>query len=215
MRGFSRLATVALFVLIAGGSASALLLTNGLESGITLYVWIVLAKLGIVGIAAFMGAFGRRGLGSASRGRYRRLFLLDACLLVVVAFLSSALTLVGPHVGHADHEPTDDGDVAALQHDPGPGEHHVRVPRSSRIRVHRAPTSCWSRVLPAGMQGVTAELLHQFTGGSPVSVTLAEDQRGWAGSVVLPFTGDWTVTAFVRVDTFTEARGTCEFTVSP
>ena len=105
VRAFSRLATVALTVLIIGGSASGLLLTNGLESGITLYVWILLAKLGVVGIAALMGAWGRRGLGrGADRSRYRRLFLLDAALLVVVAFLSSALTLVGPHEGHADHD---------------------------------------------------------------------------------------------------------------
>ena len=105
VRGFSRLATVALFVLIAGGSASALLLTNGLEGGLTIYVWIVLAKVGVVGIAALMGAWGRRGLArGADRGRYRRLFLLDSTLLVVVALLSSALTLVGPHQGHAGHE---------------------------------------------------------------------------------------------------------------
>jgi hypothetical protein len=35
----------------------------------------------VVAIAAFVGAFGRRGLAAASRTRYRRLFLLDALLL--------------------------------------------------------------------------------------------------------------------------------------
>ena len=213
VRGFSRLATVALFVLIAGGSASALLLTNGLESGLTVYVWIVLAKLGIVGIAAVMGLYGRRGLGSASRRRYRRLFLLDASLLIVVAFLSSALTLVGPHVGHADHAghiitsprcsmtlgQTGTTFGAAFIADPGtPGTNTVLVSG-----------------VPAGMQGVTVELLHQFTGGSPITVPLSQDPRGWSGSAVLPFTGDWTVTALVRVDTFTEARGTCDITIAP
>ena len=48
VRGFSRTATLTLFLVILGGSASALLLTNGLESGVTTYVWIVLAKLGVV-----------------------------------------------------------------------------------------------------------------------------------------------------------------------
>ena len=104
VRGFSRTATLTLLLVVLGGSASALLLTNGLESGVTTYVWIVLAKLAVVGTAALAGALGRRGLSNgASRRRYQRLFLLDACLLVVVAALSSALTLVGPHGTHDDH----------------------------------------------------------------------------------------------------------------
>src|SRR6185436_11874885 len=49
VRGFSRTATVTLLLVVLGGSASALLLTNGLDSGITTYVWIVLAKLAVVG----------------------------------------------------------------------------------------------------------------------------------------------------------------------
>jgi copper transport protein len=214
VRGFSRLATVALFVLIVGGSASGLLLTNGLEGGLTIYVWILLAKVGIVGIAAILGALGRRGLGrGADRGRYRRLFLLDATLLVVVALLSSALTLVGPHQGHAGHE----GHIvtsprcsmtlgqpgstfgAAFIADPG-------TPGTNALLVSG---------VPAGVQGVAVELLHQFTGGSPISVPLSQGPRGWVGSAVLPFTGDWIVTALVRVDTFTEARGTCDITIAP
>ncbi len=105
VRRFSRLATFALVVLVVGGAASGLLLTNGLEGGLTIYVWILLAKVVVVGVAAAMGAWGRRGLGhGADRGRYRQLFLLDSGLLVAVAFLSSALTLVGPHQGHAGHD---------------------------------------------------------------------------------------------------------------
>ncbi len=213
VRGFSRLATVALFVLIAGGSASALLLTNGLEGGLTIYVWIVLAKLGIVAIAALMGAFGRRGLAAAGRGRYRRLFLLDTALLIVVAFLSSALTLVGPHQGHAGHE----GHVitsprcamtlgqpgatfgAAVIADPG-------TPGTNELLVSG---------VPSGVQGVSLELSHQYTGSSAIDVQLTADARGWVGSTALPFTGDWTATALVRVDTFTEARGSCDITIAP
>ena len=213
VRGFSRLATVALFVVIGGGSISALLLTNGLEGGLTIYIWIVLAKSGVVGIAAFMGAFGRRGLATASRRRYKRLFLLDTALLIVVATLSSALTLVGPHQGHAGHE-----------------GHIVTSPRCSMTLGHpgatfgaafiadpgtAGPNRLLVSGVPASVQGVTVELLHLYTGGSPVSVALAQEGAGWAGETVLPFTGDWTVTALVRVDTFTEARGTCDITIAP
>ena len=69
--------------------------------------------------------------------------------------------------------------------------------------------------VPAGVQGVTVELLHLYTGGSPISVPLTQDQRGWVGTAALPFTGDWTVTALVRIDTFTEARGSCDITIEP
>ena len=145
VRGFSRLATVALVVLISAGSASALLLTNGLEDGLTFYVWLVLAKVVVVAIAALLGTWGRRALTRRpDRGRYKRLFLVDTLLLVVVVMLSSALTLVGPHGGHSDH-----------------GAHPIGSPRCSMTvgegadsfgaafvaapGRHRAPTRCRSR----------------------------------------------------------------------
>ncbi len=59
------------------------------------------------------------------------------------------------------------------------------------------------------------ELLHLYTGGSPLSVPLTESHHGWAGEAALPFTGDWTVTVLVRVDTFTESRGTCDLAIAP
>lgn len=213
VRGFSRLATVALFVVIVGGSASALLLTNGLEGGLTIYVWIVLAKLGVVAIAACMGAFGRRGLATASRDRYRRLFLLDTALLIVVAMLSSALTLVGPHQGHAGHEghvvtsprcvmtlttPATSFGAAFIASPGQPGTNEVLVSG-----------------VPATVQGVSVELTHPYAGDVPISVALTQGTAGWTGSTALPFTGTWTATALVRVDTFTEARGSCDFTVTP
>jgi len=213
VRGFSRLATVALFLVIGGGSASALLLTNGLEGGLTVYVWIVLAKLGVVAIAATVGAYGRRGLAAAGRVRYRRLFLLDATLLIVVAMLSSALTLVGPHQGHAGHEghvitsprcsmtltTTTASFGAAFVATPG-------QPGTNRVLVSGVPSTA---------QGVTVELLHPYAGEVPISVVLTQGSAGWSGSTPLPFTGTWTATALVRVDTFTEARGSCDFTVAP
>src|SRR5690606_34508194 len=48
VRRFSRTATLTLVLVFGGGVASALLLTNGLESGLTVYVWIALAKLTVV-----------------------------------------------------------------------------------------------------------------------------------------------------------------------
>jgi methionine-rich copper-binding protein CopC len=214
VRGFSRLATVALFVLIAGGSASALLLTNGLEAGLTLYVGIIIAKVGVVGIAALLGAWGRRRLARTPERRiYRRLFLVDSVLLVTVALISSALTLVGPHEGHAGHEghvltsprcsmslgQGSDAFGAAVVAEPGtPGPNGILVAG-----------------VPAGVVDVSAELVHAFTQGAPVDVALTLGDRGWSGSAVMPFTGDWTSTVLVRVDTFTEVRGSCDLTIAP
>ena len=48
--------------------------------------------------------------------------------------------------------------------------------------------------MPAGVQGVTVELLHLYTGGSPLS-RAADPGAARLGraTAVLPFTGDWTV----------------------
>ena len=151
----------------------------------------------------------------ADRARYRRLFLLDAALLVVVAFLSSALTLDWDRMkGTRDHDEMVDDITrcsmtlgqpgatfgAAFIADPG-------TPGTNRLLVSG---------VPAGVQGVTVELLHLYTGGSPLSSAADPGRRRLGGrGPVLPFTGDWTVTALVRVDTFTEARGTCDFTIAP
>ena len=117
--------TVALVVVFAGGSASALLLTNGLAGGLTVYIWLVLAKVVVVAAAAAQGARGRRVLTRApERGRYRRLFMVDTLLLVVVAFLSAALTLVGPHRRSCGPRRAH-GRVAALRHDRGRGDRRV------------------------------------------------------------------------------------------
>ena len=69
--------------------------------------------------------------------------------------------------------------------------------------------------IPDGVRGVTLELSHPFAGGAAIAVPLAQADTGWTGEVALPFTGDWEVTALVRVDSFTQARGTCAFTVAP
>ena len=69
--------------------------------------------------------------------------------------------------------------------------------------------------MPSSVQGVSLELSHQYTGGAAIDVPLIADPRGWVGSTALPFTGDWTATALVRVDTFTEARGSCDLTIAP
>lgn len=210
VRRFSRTATLTLVLVFGGGVASALLLTNGLESGLTVYVWIALAKLAVVGLAALLGFLGRRGLtAGAGRSRYRRLFLTDGLLLIVVAGLSAALTLVGPHEGAAGHDGHDrraprcalslSSGGAAVVLDPGrPGTNAVGV---------TGPAT--------DVREVRLSLAHEFAGGAATEVTLEPTDGTWTGSVVLPFTGDWTATLAVRLDAFTEQQGSCTIPVSP
>jgi putative copper export protein len=210
VRGFSRTATMTLLLVVLGGSASALLLTNGLESGVTTWVWIVLAKVVVVGVAALMGALGRRGLtNGASRRRYRRLFLLDGLLLVVVAGLSSALTLVGPQGSHDDH-----------------GGHQFGSPRcamsveGSGVTVVADPGTPGANTLivtgpAATVQGVTLRLAHPYAEGAALEVPLTSSHHGWTGTAAMPFTGAWTATVQIRVDTFTQASGSCDLTILP
>ncbi len=210
VRRFSRTATVTLLLVFGGGVASAWLLTDGLEGGLTVYGWIALTKIGVVGAAALLGAIGRRGLTTgAQRSRYRRLFLLDALMLVVVAALSAALTLVGPHQGHAGH-----------------GGHDTRSPRCALtlpsggaavvLDPGRPGTNAVSVTGPAAtVREVRVSLAHPFAGGAATQVTLTPTGGAWTGSAVLPFTGDWQATLAVRVDAFTEGQGQCRIRVSP
>jgi hypothetical protein len=210
VRGFSRSATVTLVLVIGGGAVSALLLTNGLEGGVTIYVWIVLAKLGVVCLAALMGALGRRGLThEAGRGRYRRLFLSDAGILVLVAALSSALTLVGPHQGHEGHE----------GHETGSPRCAMAVGDIGTTVVADPGTPGTNTLLVTGpdasVQGVSVSLTHPYAEGAAIAVPLTSSHHGWEGSAVLPFTGVWTATVALRLDTFTQASGSCELTIAP
>lgn len=207
VRAFSRMATITLILVFGGGTASMMLLTDRLAGGLTIYVWIVLAKIGVVGIAALMGLFGRRGLATgAQRSRYRRLFLFDAFLLVAVAALSAALTLVGPHQDHAGHDTRSPrcalglpSGGAAVVLDPGrPGTNAVKVTGPS-----------------PSVREVRLSFAHPFAGGATTEVPLTVADGSWVGEAALSFTGDWQATVIVRVDSFTEQQGSCSIQVSP
>jgi hypothetical protein len=150
------------------------------------------------------------------RRHYRRLFLLDATLLIVVAALSSALNLVGPHEGMAAHDDMGGGMVmtgsprctvtlsgggggAAFIADPG-------TPGTNTLQVIGPEAS---------VQGVSVSLEHPFAGGATIDEPLTSGQSGWEGSAALPFTGTWTATIKVRADEFTEQSGSCEFAIAP
>jgi len=204
VRRFSRLAAVSLLVLAVAGSVLAWLLTDGLAGGLTLpWVLILAAKIALVVVAALGGWLGRRSLArEPRRERFRWLFGLDAGLLVGVAVLSSMLTTVSPDVTHDTHGSHATSARCALN----VGEQGVALIAT--------PGAAGENELSVsgvadGALGVTVELESHHTSGAPLDVELAEANGTWQGTAALPFAGPYQATIVVRVDTFTEARGSC------
>jgi hypothetical protein len=164
----------------------------------------------VVAVAVLLGVRGRRGLASgAGRDRYRRLFLLDAALLVGVASISSALTLVGPHGTHAGHDGHPIGSPRCAMSVDGIGTTVVAdpgTPGTNELTVTGPDPS---------VQGVTLELEHPYAEGAALEVPLTPHEHGWSSTAAMPFTGTWTATVQVRVDDFTQRSGSCDLTIAP
>jgi copper transport protein len=211
VQNFSRLAGAALVTLGVAGSLLSLNLTNEFAGGFTTpWVLILVAKVTLVGIAALLGAIGRRSLArSPERRRYRLLFGVDAGLLVGVAVLSAMLTTTGSHQGHAGHGGDTPPSRCALMIDDGSV---ALVATPGRVGSNELTVSGVAH----DALGVRLELQHQLTGEAAIDVELAQGDHGtWSSTGALPFEGSWDATVVIRVDSFTEERGSCVFGISP
>ena len=210
VRRFSSLAAIALVVIGVAGVSLALVLTDGLAGGLTTpYVLVLTAKVAVVATAALIGALARLHLrGSPARRTLRRVFALDATLLVGVVALSSMLTLSGPHEGHAGHAGHLPMGSARCSTEVGPASVSVVLapaqPGSNELRLIG---------LPATVLGVDIELSHALSAGAPMTVRAGRSADAWVAEPVLPLAGVWQATVAARLDRFTEARGTCDLTV--
>jgi copper transport protein len=212
VRRFSALAVVALIVIWTAGTALALLLTNGLAGGITTrYVLILAVKLSVVGIASLTGAMARWHLrGTPSRRTLRRVFALDAALLMVVIALSSLLNLTGPHEGHADH--ASHGPMGSARCTTQVGQASVSIvvtpasPGKNDLRISGVPMNAID---------VTVELSHQLSQGAPITLDAVEGAEDWTTQGILPLSGTWHATVVTRLDRFTETRGSCDLRIAP
>ena len=201
VRAFSRLAGVALLAVGIAGAALAWRLSDGFMGGLTPWTAILVVKVAFVGLAAVLGAAGRRYLaGSPERGRFRRLFAVDLVLLVAVVAASAGLNVDDPHGGHRMGGPARctlrAGDLGlSLVVSPG-------GPGSSTLVVGG---------VPADARAVRLSLAHPATGGAPLVADATAGASGdpWSAALVLPFAGAWEAEVTVRVDTFTEVRGSC------
>jgi copper transport protein len=209
VRRFSRLAAVALLAIATAGAALTWNLSDGLAGGLTSPWMLTLGgKVALVGAAAVLGFAGRRHLGGhPDRRRLTRLFLVDAGILVGVAMLSSMLTLTSPHVGHAGHQGHITGSPrCAMQ--VGEGSASV-IAAPGRVGTNTIAIAG----LPAAARSVTLDWRHALTQGAALAMEAKSGPAGWTASGVLPLTGEWTLGVAVRVDTFTQERGSCTLTI--
>ena len=207
-RAFSRLAGIALVIVGLAGAALTWRLTEGFVAGVTPWLAVLLAKIGLVAIAALAGALGRRHLArEPRRSGLRRLFLLDALLLAGVATLSGALALDAPRAGLHDVHGGPDGAARCT----------LRAGETALSAILRPALPGANEILlggvPADAAGLTLELRHPAIGEAPVAATPVAGTEGWTAPVALPFAGDWTLTVALRPDRFTLLRGDCTLRV--
>lgn len=208
VRRFSKLATLTLFGVVLGGSALAVLLTGGhLENLDLRWVGFLGAKVALVMVAAILGALTRRRLGmdAASRHDLRRLFAVDAVILVTVIALSAGLT-VGPptanaagdddiHIGHCAIDT--DGGVVNLSLVPAQvGANTVYLDGAGEL------------------VGALVELRVAGDAGA-IEVELARAGAGWSGVGSVPVAGVWQAIIALQRDRFTETKLACELQVEP
>jgi len=212
VRRFSRLAGFALVAVGAAGVALAWNLSDGLAGGlVTPWVLLLGAKVACVGFAALLGAWGRGHLGGAlDRRRLRRLFALDASLFVTIAILSATLTLTSPHTGHAGH----------AGHDTTGDSSCSTVVGATSVAVIATPGRVGSNDIlvggvPADIRSVTLSFRHELTQGGALTMTASPESDVWRASGALPLEGSWEATIALRLDTFTEERGTCHIVIEP
>jgi hypothetical protein len=116
---------------------------------------------------------------------------------------------VGPHGTHDDH-----------------GDHQVGSPRCATSLGDTGTTIVADPGTPGtntltvtgpdpSVQGVTLALEHPYAEGAAIEVPLTSSHHGWVGTAAMPFTGAWSATVRVRVDTFSEVSGGCGLTISP
>ena len=211
---FSRSATIAILAIFGGGVLLGVQLTDGLAGGLTIYVALLLAKLGLAGAALVGGALARRRLRSAdstskgTRDGLRKLFAIDVAILVGVVSLSAALTLGSPHEGHAAHT--------------GVGRCAMRAPFDTTYLALN-PGRVGENLLLLTGAPVAESIEIEFTQpgrlgslqSAMTSSAAGEAGAAWQGSAVLPLAGSWRVTLLVHADRFSEERGACTMEIAP
>jgi copper transport protein len=207
VRRFSKAATVVLFVVIGAGSVLALLLTDAQLDGLDpRYLGFLLAKVALVLVAAIMGAFTRRRLGThlAGRSSLRKLFLVDSVLLVAVVACSAALTTGPPRESSADES-------IHVGHCP-------LVTDTGTASLSIVPSRVGDNTLYLDGAGtLTAASVELRLPGEPgaIEVALAPSGQGWKGTGAIPVAGVWDVTVAMQPDAFTVTRSTCQLRVQP
>lgn len=200
---FSRAATLTMLAAVLGGSLLGFILSDQLAGGFTAYTLLLAGKLALALIAVIGGATARRRLRGSdlSRGSLTRLFALDSGILVGVVALSAALTLGSPHQGHVGYAGSCRAEVGTT----------LATVKLSPGRIGE------NLVLVTGL-GTALSAQMEFTShlnSGQLSVPLSRPSGAWQGRAIIPTVGEWRATVVLRIDQFTESRGSCILTISP
>ncbi len=210
VRRFTRLALLALAVLVASGVTAALLYAESLRAvPETRWGQVLIAKVVIVVLAIVVAALvrrGRRGYGSAVRA--------EALLIVTAIALTGVLTGLSPTPpataatgGPLSAQTQAAGIILQLDVSPAragaPNEVHLIA-----IAADGSPA--------AGVREGEVVLSSRGNGVQRLPVRLQRAERGhWIGAVVIPAPGDWRGTGRVRVGEIGEVIVRGAFRVIP
>jgi hypothetical protein len=133
-----------------------------------------------------------------------RVFAIDAVLLPLIVLTSVALTLTGPHEGHAGHAESSTAGTSRCAIEAGPASISlVAIPARAGVNELRIGG------VPESALEVEVRLTHEATAGAPLVLAAQPGDGSWVTEGVLPLAGPWDATGALRLDRFTQAQGSC------
>jgi copper transport protein len=208
---FSRSATVALAVVVAAGTATALLLAGEL-SVLTGTTWgqLVIAKVALVAVAVGAGAVNRYLLGGRRRPELLgQLLLVEGTILVAVIAVSGLITRNSPEPEAEVDEPVN------TTVDAGPLAVEVLIgePTEQERAIH---VTVYEDGRPREIDGLTLTLASDENGIAPIPQELVFAGPGHLIGTTddLRLPGAWLIDVAIRVDRFTEHSGSDQISVS-
>lgn len=210
IRRFTRIALVALVVLVATGATATVLYAGSLRDvPDTSWGRVLIAKVAIVAVAVLVAGLVRRG-----GDRYATGIRVEALLIVSAIAATGVLTGLAPTTaspaqtgGPLSAQAQGAGVLVQLDVSPGragePNEVHL---------IAIAPDGSPAR----GVRDGEVVLSSRENGIDRLPVRLERIERGhWAGAIVIPAAGRWSGTGRVRAGEFDEVVATGAFDVIP
>ena len=194
VRRFSRVATVAVPMIVVTGSAQALQLAGGVQD-LTDTSWgrTLLVKLATVSVLVAIGAVSRWLVHNGSIVSLRRTVLAEAALGLVVLGAAASLVSLPPR-------PIAEGRIvsASLAQAGVLVDVTLTPGRIGDNQVHLVITPAGGSLTPVTNATARMDLPSRAVPASPVTIR-ADGANHYTGDITLPFSGDWTLDVIVEI----------------